>query len=121
MPQAVPAPTQRPFKNRAGSKAASGCLSGEGLIPVDATVGDDLAYSQPNSWSLAAALTSPVVVLLHREAPGDLADGWSCEALGVSRGGFYAWLTRPRRQRDRHEELSAKVRAGRLCACALRQ
>jgi putative transposase len=22
--------------------------------------------------------------------------GWLCEALGVSRGGFYAWLTRPR-------------------------
>jgi hypothetical protein len=21
---------------------------------------------------------------------------WMCEALGVSRGGFYAWLTRPR-------------------------
>ena len=21
---------------------------------------------------------------------------WLCEALGVSRGGFYAWLTRPR-------------------------
>jgi transposase InsO family protein len=21
--------------------------------------------------------------------------GWLCEALGVSRGGFYAWLTRP--------------------------
>ena len=25
--------------------------------------------------------------------------GWLCEALGVSRGGFYAWLTRPRAQR----------------------
>ena len=24
---------------------------------------------------------------------------WLCEALGVSRGGFYAWLTRPRSQR----------------------
>jgi hypothetical protein len=34
-----------------------------------------------------------------------------CEALGVSRGGFYAWLTRPRSQRSRSdEELGAKVR-----------
>src|SRR6201981_1608998 len=38
--------------------------------------------------------------------------GWLCEALGVSRGGFYAWLTRPRGQRGRSdEELGAKVRA----------
>ena len=37
---------------------------------------------------------------------------WLCEALGVSRGGFYAWLTRPRSQRSRSdEELGAKVRA----------
>src|SRR5215208_429879 len=37
---------------------------------------------------------------------------WMCEALGVSRGGFYAWLTRPRSQRSRDDdELSAKVRA----------
>ena len=37
---------------------------------------------------------------------------WLCEALGVSRGGFYAWLTRPRSQRSRSdEELSAKVRS----------
>jgi len=35
-----------------------------------------------------------------------------CGALGVSRGGFYAWLTRPRSQRSRSdEELGAKVRA----------
>ena len=34
-----------------------------------------------------------------------------CGALGVSRGGFYAWLTRPRSQRSRSdEELGAKVR-----------
>jgi len=26
--------------------------------------------------------------------------GWLCRALGVSRGGFYAWLTRPRSQRS---------------------
>jgi putative transposase len=38
--------------------------------------------------------------------------GWLCEALGVSRGGFYAWRTRPRSQRSRRdEELGAKVRA----------
>ena len=37
---------------------------------------------------------------------------WMCEALGVSRGGFYAWLTRPRSKRSRSdEELGAKVRA----------
>jgi putative transposase len=40
---------------------------------------------------------------------------WMCEALGVSRGGFYAWLTRPRSKRSRaDEELSAKVRASLL-------
>src|SRR5260370_12126165 len=38
--------------------------------------------------------------------------GWLCEALGVSRGGVYAWLTRPRSQRNRtDEELGAKGRA----------
>jgi len=37
--------------------------------------------------------------------------GWLCGALGVSRGGFYAWLTRPRSQRScSDEELGAKVR-----------
>ena len=36
---------------------------------------------------------------------------WMCGALGVSRGGFYAWLTRPRSARARSdEELAAKVR-----------
>ena len=29
---------------------------------------------------------------------------WLCEALGVSRGGFYAWLARPRSQRSRSDE-----------------
>ena len=29
---------------------------------------------------------------------------WLCEALGVSRGGFYTWLTRPRSQRSRSDE-----------------
>ncbi len=38
--------------------------------------------------------------------------GWLCGALGVSRGGFYAWLGRPRSRRSRSdEELGAKVRA----------
>lgn len=38
--------------------------------------------------------------------------GWMCGALGVSRGGFYAWLTRPRSRRSMvNEELAAKVRA----------
>ena len=37
--------------------------------------------------------------------------GWLCGALGVSRGGFYAWLTRPRSQRSHSDgELGAKVR-----------
>jgi len=37
--------------------------------------------------------------------------GWLCGALGVSRGGFYAWLIRPRSERSRSdEELGAKVR-----------
>jgi putative transposase len=39
---------------------------------------------------------------------GIWAVDWMCEALGVSRGGFYAWLTRPRSHSD--EELGAKVR-----------
>jgi putative transposase len=43
---------------------------------------------------------------------GIWAVDWMCGALGVSRGGFYAWLTRPRSRRNRRdEELSGKVRA----------
>src|SRR3989338_10886130 len=30
--------------------------------------------------------------------------GWLCEALGVSRGGFHAWLTRPPSARSRSDE-----------------
>ena len=42
---------------------------------------------------------------------------WLCGALGVSRGGFYAWLTRPRSQRSRSdEEVGAKVRASFLAS-----
>jgi len=42
---------------------------------------------------------------------------WMCGALGVSRGGFYGWLTRPRSERSRSdEELGAKVRASFLAS-----
>jgi putative transposase len=42
---------------------------------------------------------------------GIWAVDWMCEALGVSRGGFYGWLTRPRSQRSRDdEELGTRVR-----------
>lgn len=43
--------------------------------------------------------------------------GWVCEALGVSRGGFYAWLTRSPSTRARaDEELMGKVRASFLAS-----
>jgi putative transposase len=43
--------------------------------------------------------------------------GWMCGALGVSRGGFYAWLTRPRSERSHsNEELASKVRASFLAS-----
>ena len=42
---------------------------------------------------------------------------WLCGALGVSCGGFYAWLSRPRSRRSRSdEELTAKVRASFLAS-----
>ena len=48
---------------------------------------------------------------------GIWAVDWMCGALGVSRGGFYAWLTRPRSKRRRDdEELSAKVRTSFLAS-----
>ena len=48
---------------------------------------------------------------------GIWAVDWMCEALGVSRGGFYAWLTRPRSQRSRSDEaLGAKVRTSFLAS-----
>jgi putative transposase len=38
--------------------------------------------------------------------------GWLCEALDVSRGGFYGWLIRPPSKRSRSDEaIGAKVRA----------
>jgi putative transposase len=43
--------------------------------------------------------------------------GWLCGALGVSRGGFYAWLTRARSARARSdEEVAGKVRASFLAS-----
>jgi putative transposase len=43
---------------------------------------------------------------------GIWAVDWMCGALGVSRGGLYDWLRRPRSRRNRSdEELGAKVRA----------
>jgi putative transposase len=42
---------------------------------------------------------------------------WICEALGVSRSGFHAWLTRPRSERSRSdEELGSKVHASFLAS-----
>ena len=47
-------------------------------------------------------------IVKHR---GNWPTAWLCEALGVSRGGFYAWLTRPRSQRARRDEvLGTKIR-----------
>ena len=46
-------------------------------------------------------------IVTHR---GLWPTAWLCEALGVSRGGFYAWLTRPRSPRARRDEvLGAKI------------
>jgi putative transposase len=43
--------------------------------------------------------------------------GWLCEALGVSRSGFYAWLSRPPSRRARaEEELSGRVRTSFLAS-----
>jgi putative transposase len=43
---------------------------------------------------------------------GIWAVDWMCGALGVSRGGFYAWLSRPRSARSRADEaLTIKLRA----------
>jgi putative transposase len=43
--------------------------------------------------------------------------GWLCGALGVSRAGFYAWLSHRRSERSRSdEELGAKIRASFLAS-----
>jgi putative transposase len=43
--------------------------------------------------------------------------GWLCKALGVSRSGFYAWLSRsPSRRARAEEELSGQVRASLLAS-----
>ena len=48
-------------------------------------------------------------IVKHR---GFWPTAWLCEALGVSRGGFYAWLTRPRSRRARRDEvLGVMIRA----------
>ena len=68
--------------------------------------------AKPSATRKPAALPFRV----HCEYRGWPAD-WLCGALGVSRGGFYAWLTRPRSQRSRSdEELGAKVRASFLAS-----
>ena len=55
-------------------------------------------------------------IVKHR---GSWPTAWLCEALGVSRGGFYAWLTRPRSQRARRDEvLGAKIRTSFLQSAA---
>jgi putative transposase len=42
---------------------------------------------------------------------------WMCEALGVSRSGFHAWLTRSASRRARaDEEIGARVRASFLAS-----
>ena len=48
---------------------------------------------------------------------GIWAVDWMCGALGVSRGGFYAWRTRPRSRRSlSDEEVGARVRASFLAS-----
>jgi len=50
-----------------------------------------------------------VFIAKHREI---WPVAWLCEALGVSRSGFHAWLTRSPSQRDRDDEaIGARVRA----------
>src|SRR5260370_39293601 len=54
---------------------------------------------------------------MNAKRRGSCAVVWLCEAHGGSRGGFYAWLTRPRSQRSRSDEkLGVKVRASFLAS-----
>ena len=42
---------------------------------------------------------------------------WTCEALGISRSGFHAWLARPPSKRARtDEEVGARIRASFLAS-----
>ncbi|MEG8058572.1 IS3 family transposase [Sphingomonas sp. 22L2VL55-3] len=51
-------------------------------------------------------------VRVHREAPRIWPVSWICEALGVSRSGFHAWLVRAPSKRARSDEkFGARVRA----------
>jgi len=51
-------------------------------------------------------------VRVHREAPGVWPVSWICEALGVSRSSFHAWLFRaPSKLARSDEEFGARVRA----------
>jgi len=46
---------------------------------------------------------------------GIWAVAWLCEALGVSRSGFHAWLTRaPSRRAREDDEIGAKIRASHI-------
>ena len=76
------------------------------LIRVNALVG-----RAQRATGLSSPTPPAAPAFAHR-----LAD-WLCGALGVSRGGFYAWLKRPRSRRSRSdEELGAKVRASFLAS-----
>jgi hypothetical protein len=55
---------------------------------------------KPRPTSRKNRRESSVFVAKHRIWPA----GWLCEALGVSRGEFYAWLTRPRSQRSQRSQ-----------------
>ncbi|MDB5299071.1 MAG: insF1, partial [Phycisphaerales bacterium] len=47
-----------------------------------------------------------------QEHPGEFEVERACEALGVSRSGYYAWLKRPQSgTAKRREELAIKVKA----------
>src|SRR5919205_2500802 len=94
-------PWQRPYEARAARDRAAQARSGEaeggaghpkksrGLLRE----GVDVKFS---------------FIAKHR---GIWAVDWMCGALGVSRGGFYAWLTRPRSKRSGdNEALATKVR-----------
>lgn len=37
---------------------------------------------------------------------------WMCEALGVSRSGFFAWLTRPQSARARSDAVLGRIKTG---------